>query len=431
MSNEQQYPLKVEYSDQSPVVHDDLQVTCYRSFDEIQFLREEWDKLVESVGGDLFSSFDWCAVWWKHFGHDRRLELYVASGCGEVVAVLPLFRETIRWGPLALRVIRIVGCDHLTTTCNVAIHPKWIEPVAKTLMLELDRNGVWDMVHLGELPGYSRYAKALAEALGRCQRAGKVIFGDNDYPHMVFDLPPTFDEFLAFLSLKERRNVRRDERRCCRRGSVDYCEPANPRELERAFNVLIKLHGDNWAMRGRGGHFRDWPGVEAFHWELGKYLLRSNRLMFVEVRVNGEPVAVEYGGRFGRLVTWIIGGRHQDITSRIGFCALVRSALATGATQIDALPGYYDYKRRLGARVMGVKTIAVFPPRWTSRLYVQLFKAVSWLIALVYHRIWFWHIAPWLRTKLPNFRFQLLNASLWQRFIRARFVIATKQREPE
>ena len=96
MPNKKQHRLQVVCSDQPPAVQDGLQVTCYRSFEEIQFLREEWDRLVESVGGDVFSSFDWCEVWWKHFGHGRWLELYVATFGDELVAVLPLFREDAR-----------------------------------------------------------------------------------------------------------------------------------------------------------------------------------------------------------------------------------------------------------------------------------------------------------------------------------------------
>lgn len=431
MPNEKRRPLQVACFDEPPGVHDGLQIRCYRSFEEMQFLRQEWDRLVENIGGDLFSSFDWCAVWWKHFGHDRRLELYVATVGDELVAVLPLFRETIRWGPLALRMIRIVGCDHLTTTCNVTIHPKWLEPVAKTLMLELDRNGVWDMIHFGELPGYSRSAKALAEVLHQCKQVGRVVFNDNAYPNMLFDLPDTFEKYLEKLSRKERRNVRRDERKLEKRTLVMRRQIVDKSQLHVAFSELINMHQQHWLERGRLGHFGEWPNAEQFHRELAEVLLDRDRLLFVEVLANGQLQAAEYGVKFGHRVHWITGCRCRETTSRIGFCALVRSALAIGSTQIDALPGYYDYKQRLGAKVLGVKTITVFSPRATSRLCAQLFRATTWLIALVYHRIWFWHLAPWLRTKLPNLRIPWLNVGLWQRFIRARFLVAAKQRKPE
>ncbi len=71
MSIEKRHSAQVGCSDQSSVAHLSLQMSCYRSFEEAEPLRKLWDALVESIDGDLFSSFDWCTFWWKHFGHGR------------------------------------------------------------------------------------------------------------------------------------------------------------------------------------------------------------------------------------------------------------------------------------------------------------------------------------------------------------------------
>ena len=127
----------------------------FDSFDDAAPLCGAWDALVERVGGDLFATFDWCAIWWKHFGHGRRLELFTAWCGDDLVAVLPMFRETIRWGPIGLRVVRVVGCDHGVTTCNLAIEPQWAEATARLLVEALEFGGPWDLLHIGELPGYA------------------------------------------------------------------------------------------------------------------------------------------------------------------------------------------------------------------------------------------------------------------------------------
>ncbi|MHC4418167.1 MAG: GNAT family N-acetyltransferase [Planctomycetota bacterium] len=415
---------------ETPVNQGALQLRCYSSFQQAEHLRQSWDSLAQQLDGDISASFDWCDAWWRHFGKGRSLELYIATIENELIAVLPLFRENIHWGPLALRVIRIVGSDHVTTTCNITVQPARLDEVIQAIMIELNRNGAWDIIHLGDMPGYARYATDLAEALRRSPHTGKVVFRDSGYPHMVFDLPDHFDEFLASLSTKERRNVRRDERRW-NHGSVNWQQPANPQELDKVFDLLIRLHTTNWVDRGRLGHFRDWPGIEHFHREVSKHLLRQNRLMIVGVQANGEPVAMEYGVRFGRRLSWIIGGRSQNVTGRIGYCAIVRWALAAGVTQIDALPGYYNYKRRLGARVLTTKTIRVMPPRISSLVRMLVFKSATWLIDFIYHRAWFWHFAPWLRRAFPKIRISWLWAGLWPRFTRARFLIDAKSRYRE
>ncbi|HUW19285.1 MAG TPA: GNAT family N-acetyltransferase [Sedimentisphaerales bacterium] len=405
-----------------------LRMVCYQSFEEAEFLRERWDALVERLDGDLYSSFDWCATWWKHFGRGRQLAIYVATVHDELAAVLPLFRETIRWGPLSLKVVRIVGCDHLTTTCNVAVGPEWVVQVAEGLMTELCHDGKWDLIHMGSLPGYSQCTKALADAIRCCRQAGKVVFGDNDYPHMVFELPGSFEEFVESLSTKERRNVRRDERQLESVGAVRQHQPASVCDVEQALDRLSKLHTAYWVGRGRLGHFHEWPGVEAFHRDVAERLFRRGRLALVEVSVDGETVASEYGGWFGPRMHWVIGARGRDLTSRIGFCALVRAVLASGRRQIESTPGYYDYKRRLGAKVLGVQSIWVFSHGVMSRARARIFWAVTWVIGQAYHRVWFWHLAPWLRRKFPGLWLPWLRAGLWPRFLRANFLIAARRR---
>ena len=409
-----------------PVAVGGVQLKRHSSFEQAEPLREEWDDFVQRVEGDLFTSFDWCATWWKYYGRGRRLELYLAFEDEELVAVLPLFRETVRWGLVSLRVVRIVGCDHSVTTCNVAIDPTRIGPVVAALMRDLARGGRWDMIHLGELPGYWPHGPELADAFRRCPEAGEVAYSPDDYPHMVFEVPATFDAFLAGLSLKERRNVRRDERKLEAAGRVERGFVAEAGELEEAFSRLVEMHTACWAEQGRLGHFGEWPQAEAFQCEVARRLLDGGRLVLVRVRINGECVAAEYGGRFGARVHWIVVSRRQEMTSRIGFCALLRSAQELGLRQIDALPGYYDYKRRLGAHTLGVRTITVLAPRTASHVRARLFRAVTRAIDVVYHRAWFWRGAPWIRRRFPTLRVGFVRAGLWPRYIRARFLVAAR-----
>ena len=107
------------------VVSGDLKLSIYASFDQVRHLQQSWDGLVEELGGDIFITYDWCAIWWRYFGYGRQLEIHVATAHDELVGVFPLFRETIRWGPLFLRVVRVVACDHCPGTCSVAIRPHW------------------------------------------------------------------------------------------------------------------------------------------------------------------------------------------------------------------------------------------------------------------------------------------------------------------
>lgn len=424
MSIETQQPVE---SQTRPADTDrSVQLKCYRSFDEVRSLADSWDTFVERVGGDLYTSFDWCETWWNHFGRGRQLELYIATVNEEIVAILPLFREKISWGIVSLRVIRILGCDHCVTTCNVAIEAESTEPVAKLLMQELNDNGRWDLIHLGELPTYDGNAKTLAQVLQRCPQAGEVCYSDDDYPHMVFHLPDNYEVYLATLGVKERRNVRRDDRQLEKTGSVEYVIPTDEKQLEQSFGDLVETHASQWKHQGRLGHFGDWPGITAFHRDVATKSLSIDRLSLVDVRVDGASIASEYAAIFGKRAHWIIGARTRGTSSRIGFCTLAKSLLQQGIHEIDALPGEYDYKRRLNAETGSVKTITVTPSRNRSRFKRKLFVLITKMVDLFYYRVWYWRIAPWIRRNGPAPISKLFNKGICRCLIHTRFLVAAK-----
>lgn len=404
---------------------DALAITRFDSFDAALPIRESWDALVERTDGDVFNTFDWCAIWWKHFGHGRKLALFVARRGEKLVAAWPLFRETLWWGPAALRVIRVVGCDHGVTTCNLTTDPDAMQRVAPGIVAALEADGPWDLLHVGEIPGYAENGAALAGAFRKSAHVGAVQFDNNAYPHAVFDVPRDYEAYLASLSVKERRNVRYDERELEKRGG-SIGETQNAEDVDSAFDVLIDLHRKHWAARGRHGHFDDMPGVEAFHREIAQRFQTHGLLALLELRSNEGVIASEYALRFNRRLHWIIGGRKEDVTSRIGFCALLRGAIRDSLTLIDGLPGAYDYKRRLGARTLGVKMITVVPRGGRGAVRRTLTRAAVHAASLVYHRAWFWHFAPWLAQKTPRLSSKFVRPGLWQRFARSRFLIVGK-----
>jgi CelD/BcsL family acetyltransferase involved in cellulose biosynthesis len=394
----------------------------YSSFAEAAVVRREWDELALRVGGDVFNTFDWCETWWRHFGHGRRAMIAAAFHSESLVAVWPLFRETIRWGPAWLRVVRIMGSDHGVTPCHVLTEPEWIDAAGPAMVEAIEADGPWDMLYFGELPGYETRAASLGAALRRSPHVGEVVVDEDAYPQAVFDVPPDHETYLAGLSLKERRNVRRDEREL-QKSAATTSSPRTAQELQRAFDALIELHGRQWRTRGRLGHFQDIPGIELFHREVAEKCRGQDRLAMVEVRSGGNALASEYALRFNDRVHWIIGGRREEVTSRVGFGALMRSAMAEGVGLIDGLPGAYDYKRRLGARSVSVKTIQVFPARRRGSMRRAATRAAVRGASVLYHRAWFWHLEPWCRLRMPHLSSRVIPPGLWERFGRSRFLV--------
>ena len=81
-------------------------VETLSSFQESSIGREEWDRFVYEVGGDLYVTYDWCRIWWQHYGDLRQLRLYIFRRGGQLVGLAPMFIEEIRLGLIKLKIAK-------------------------------------------------------------------------------------------------------------------------------------------------------------------------------------------------------------------------------------------------------------------------------------------------------------------------------------
>lgn len=382
------------------------------SFAEVESLRDEWDAFVERIGGDLFSTFDWCRIWWQYYGKRRSLHLVVVRDepGGSIVAVLPFFAERIRIGPISLRALRLVGCDHSVTSVAPAVEPARMSEVLSQVFKMLDGSVPWDVIQLGPLPGYYEHREPLEASLPRVSSVARVESRPTE-PHMWFDLPASYDEFLAGLSTKERRNARRDERKLEEQGEITREAVADRASLDEAFDTFIDMHQAHWKAQGCLGHFADWPRAVSFHKQMVHRMFDCGRLMLLRVCVDGDTIASEYSYVFGRRAHWILAARQPGVPGRIGFCGLVRHACERHVTQVDAMRGYYDYKRLLGAKQEPQHSLVAVRRGTLPTLRFALFRGAARLLDLAYYRLYFSRVAP----KLP-----WTPSPLWRSWIRSR-----------
>lgn len=403
---------------------------CYSSFEAAAELREEWDDLALRCGGDVFNTFDWCRIWWKHYGQGRQLYIQAyREENGSLVAVLPLFREDIRLGPLRLRVLRLVGCDHGVTTTGFLVAPEQTERVAAEFGRRLHGDRSWDLVQLAELPGYSEYPEPFSAALAASAQSLQVTYDPKHYPQMLFHLPADYEEYLGKLSGTERSNIRKRQRRLAESHQATEVN-IPPGEVSANFAEFVRQHEAQWHAEGQLGHFGDWPGSREFQEEIAKTHSKSGRMLLVRVAADGETIGYQYNLIFNGRVHWITSSRTLNprweafSPGRLLHCATVKAAIAAGAAMLDGLGGYYEFKRRLGAQVVGLQSVTIVRRGGASRARLRAFVAATRTVDGLYHRLWYWHAAPWLRRRIPPTFARMLSRGLRTRFIRGRFLVA-------
>ena len=126
---------------------------CYDSFEPLASMQPQWDAFVESVGGEIFMTYDWQRIWWKYYGSERQLKIFVFRNNGQLVGIIPMFFEKIRLGPVSIRCGKIVGSDFTLSTVTLPIRKELLSDVLEKFFTDIKTCCQWDVLHIGPLSG--------------------------------------------------------------------------------------------------------------------------------------------------------------------------------------------------------------------------------------------------------------------------------------
>ena len=397
----------------------ELQCRVFDSFEDAAPLREQWDALVQSCEGELYLSFDWCRIWWRHYGRRRKLRLFVFTEGERLVGLVPMFVERAWIGPIPLRIAKMVGSDFALALFAPAVQCYAAARAYQRVLAALVREGRCDAVWFGPLPGTAAAVGAADAIRDACQRLPYLrVARDTEFgPHTIFELPDRFEAYVNSLNKRQRQNFRRDSNLLAKSFTITNDVVRDPRDAEAEFDNFKAMHDRQWQAEGRLGHFGDWPGSEAFNRDVVRELAPQGRVRFVRIRADERVVSWQYAFVFGNSCLWRLPARacegdwERYGLGRVGLIRMIESLIAEGVTRIEAGPGHYDYKLQLGGTELTMRSVLVVSNRAGARLRSWLFRKAADLLHLAYYRIWFLRIAP--RLPLPR-------RPLWPMWIKSR-----------
>jgi CelD/BcsL family acetyltransferase involved in cellulose biosynthesis len=388
----------------------DLTVGIFDSFEAAGIGRDEWDHFVSNVAGDIYVTFDWCRIWWRHYGQGRRLRLFVFRAGNGVVGLAPMFIEHVWLGPIGLKMAKRVGADFALTIFALPLAANYAERACHELIMTLIEGENCDAVWFGIMPGNDATADRLRE-LCRIHCGRLMILRDvPEGPHTVFGLPDSFEVFVANLNKRQRQNYRRDINLLSKSFKVEKDVVRDPLDLSRALETFKLLHDRQWRAEGKLGHFGDWPNSGAFNSDLVQELSRHGRCRVLRLFLDGRLVALQYAFVFGDCCYWRLPARAVDDglarfgLGRIGLMQLIEAMIGEGVCRIEAGRGHYEYKVQLGGEELEARSIVIGTRRAGAALRSWLFFKLSDILHLVYYRIWRQRLAPRLRLSRPLWR---------------------------
>ena len=307
-------------------------------------LRDQWNLLGSSTISTIFLTHSWLASWLTEIAPDAELHVLTAWDAERLVAALPLFGSPElgrgrRWA--------FMGSGTLTPNhLDVIAEPGFLDEAraefARMLLLVADR---WDTLEFNKLPADTATAEFFLDAF---TRTGLSAHRDVTAICPYCTLPATFEEYVASLGKRGRKNLRNKLRNFEERAQTASLSMASTKsEALDALEALVRMHQARWTARGYPGAFAD-PRVVRFHRAMVNAAFDDGTLRMSVVRDGDEVVAVSYDFRIGNLMQAYLSSfdpRWDDWSpGQIVRAYIIKQAIAEGATRFDFLEGTEQYK---------------------------------------------------------------------------------------
>jgi CelD/BcsL family acetyltransferase involved in cellulose biosynthesis len=240
------------------------------------------------------------------------------------------------------------------------------DSVAGLIVTEIERRSdEWDALVLGALPQGSAIAGALDRAGARVHRRAPI-------PYPGIALPASFEEYLARLPSKRRKDLRRHLRRLDE-GELTCHHVTQPEALHVAIERWQDLRIRWWERRGRridpehaGTRFH------AFLLDLMLVAVPQGLGMVWEFHHRGEVVGIEISlVDSASFYAWLDGYDPDAANLGLGKTAIalgIRSSIEAGRRYFDFMVGDEDYKYWYGAEDRSCEWLMATTGHWRSRL---------------------------------------------------------------
>jgi CelD/BcsL family acetyltransferase involved in cellulose biosynthesis len=327
--------------------------------DRIETVLPEWEALFQAdPEASPFTSPGWARAWSRSWLGSSRPWIIAVREDGQLTGLAPFVLS--RRGPFRT-LSQLGGHPQRDVLALPDARERAVEAVATEVVR---RSEEWDLLAVNCFPGDSRLVASLQrEGLrSHCRRRAS-------YPGLT--LPETFDEYLAALPSKRRKDLRRHLRRIDD-GVVEVRQLHDSAAIAAAVSRWQELKVTWWDTRGarihadqRGGRFAGFlndvmlelvPAGLAEIWELH----HSGDVVGVEMSLLDRRTFYSWEGGYDPAVAHLGPGK-------VAIGEAIRVAIAGGRRYFDLMRGGQDYKYWYGASDREAESLVLASNRPGSR----------------------------------------------------------------
>jgi len=304
-------------------------------------LKRVWNDLLQrSTINTIFNTWQWQETWWRCFGEDRKLRLCLVYEGRQLLGIVPLVG--LEGDPTA-QTLQLVGGTDVADYLDVIAEPVHAPAVWAAALDTVE----WRTLDLHALPEASPTRPVLARLAA--ERGYDFVENVEDVCPL-FQLPKTWDDYLALLGKKNRHELRRKMRRLEQEAEVRMRVTHDIAALADDVDDFITLHRSS---EGRKGRFMDARMTEFFH-ALARVCFMEKWLHLAFLDINGRLAATTLSFKYNNTLALYNSAyslRFQRYSPGVLLVAyIIREAIASGIQTFDFMRGDERYKYDLGGQ---------------------------------------------------------------------------------
>ena len=300
-------------------------------------LASYWSSSAHSLNwGSVFVLPGWLEVWWRVFQPEAELYLSVVRQGADVIGVAPL--------KVTEKTVSFIGgadvCDYL----DFVVAPGRENEFFGVLLDDLRKKGI-NHLDLAHVRPDSTVITYLVDA---AKNRGYEVSCHPDAISLELDLPPTWDEYLAILTKKQRHEMRRKLRRLWEAGNVDYRCVEVTQETGDFMDTFLKLFS---LSREDKANFMT-AKMESFFRLLADAMAEIRLLRFGILELDALPAAMIMGFDYNDTMFLYNSAYNPDYgylsVGLLSKVLCIKESIQRGRKKWDFLKGREAYKYQIG-----------------------------------------------------------------------------------
>jgi len=286
----------------------------------------------------IFVLPSWMQVWWQTFGAGAELYLRAVRQGEKVIGIAPLLVRS--------ETASIIGSADVCDYVDFVVIPGRERDFFRVLLNELRQKDV-NQLDLGPLRPDSTVLTDLISVAKECKYE---VLCHQDGVSVELDLPPTWDEYLAILTKKQRHEVKRKLRRLWGAGNVNYRCLQVSQEVGDFIDTFLKLFS---LSREEKAQFMT-AQMESFFRSLAETMAEIGLLRFGILELDVVPAAMIMGFDYNDSM-YLYNSAYDPKYSHLSVGLLskvlcIKESIQRGRKKWDFLKGGEPYKYHIGGK---------------------------------------------------------------------------------